>query len=75
MLADVAGYLAGDDPIEIGAGYLLELYGGVYPEPEPGDTWTPIPLIRRIAGEVRGLGGDPGLVPPRSNYMREALGE
>jgi hypothetical protein len=51
----------------------LNCYGGAYPEPEPGDAWSPVPLVRRLAAEVRELGGDPGLVELRSDYMWEAL--
>ena len=53
--------------------HCLDYYGHVYPEPEEGDRWSPAPLIKRLAAEARDLGGDPTLLKPRSDYMREAL--
>ncbi len=53
--------------------HYLDYYGGVYDEPEEGDEWSPVPLIRRLAAEARELGGDPTLLDPRSHYMRVAL--
>lgn len=50
---------------------LLDYYGRVYPEPKPGDEWSPLPLIRRLAAEARELGGDPSLLSPHTDYMRE----
>ena len=43
------------------------------PEPEPGDEWSPVPFIRRLALEARQLGGDPSLLEPHSDYMRRGL--
>ena len=53
--------------------HYLDYYGHVYAEPADGDEWSPIPLMQRLAAETRELGGDPTLLEPRSNYMREAL--
>ena len=53
--------------------HYLDYYGGVYPEPEENEKWSPVPLIRRLAAEARELGGDPTLLEPRSQYMRLAL--
>lgn len=50
---------------------LLDYYGRVYAEPKPGDEWSPVPLIRRLAAEARELGGDPSLLSPHTAYMRE----
>lgn len=52
----------------------LDYYGRVYPEPREGDSWTPVPLIRRLASEARELGGDPTLLEPHTEYMRQGLG-
>jgi hypothetical protein len=51
----------------------LDYYGRVYAEPTDGDEWSPVPLMLRLAAEARELGGDPTLLEPRSDYMREAL--
>ena len=53
--------------------HYLDYYGGAYEEPEVGDEWSPVPLIRQLAAEARELGGDPTLLEPRSQYMRLAL--
>lgn len=52
--------------------HYLDYYGHVYGEPQE-DAWSPVPLMRRLVAEARELGGDPTLLEPRSNYMREAL--
>jgi hypothetical protein len=49
----------------------LDCYGRVYGDgPWDGD-WTPLPLIRGLAGEARALGGDPVLLRQHTDYMRE----
>lgn len=53
--------------------HYLDYYGRVYAEPEPGDEWSPVPFIRRLALEARQLGGDPSLLEPHSDYMRRGL--
>lgn len=53
--------------------HYLDYYGAAYGEPEEGDAWSPVPLIRRLGAEARELGGDPTLLEPRSQYMRMAL--
>jgi hypothetical protein len=53
--------------------HLLDYYGRVYSEPREGDEWTPVPLIANLATRARELGGDPALLEPRSNYMREGI--
>jgi hypothetical protein len=53
--------------------HLLDYYGRVY-GPGPWDKdWTPVPLIRGLASEARGLGGDPGRLPQHTDYMREGV--
>lgn len=54
--------------------HYLDYYGRVYAEPEEGDKWGPVPLIRRLATEARELGGDPSGLEPHTDYMREGLG-
>jgi hypothetical protein len=52
---------------------LLDYYGRVY-GPGPWDRdWTPVPLIRALAGEARALGGDPTGLPIHTAYMREGV--
>jgi hypothetical protein len=53
--------------------HYLDYYGRVYEEPEPGEEWSPVPLIRRLALEARELGGDPTLLEPHTDYMRRGL--
>jgi hypothetical protein len=52
---------------------LLDYYGRAYEEPREGDQWSPVALIARLAAEARELGGDPGRLEPRSDYMREGI--
>jgi hypothetical protein len=60
---------------DLAEGYhYLDYYGHVYTDLPWSEGWSPIPLIRRLAEEVRDLGGDPSQLTPRSDYMREALG-
>ncbi len=51
----------------------LDYYGHVYTRLPWNQGWTPVPLIRRLADEIRDLGGDPDQLTPGSDYMREAL--
>lgn len=54
--------------------HYLDYYGRVYADLPWGEDWTPLPLIRRLAAEVRELGGDPTLLDPHTDYMREGIG-
>lgn len=53
--------------------HYLDYYGRVYDEPEEGDTWSPIPLIRRLAEEACHLGGDPAQLKTHTAYMRDGI--
>lgn len=52
--------------------HYLDYYGRVYEGVEHED-WGPVPLIRRLAAETRELGGDPALLDPHTDYMREGI--
>jgi hypothetical protein len=54
--------------------HYLDYYGRVYADQPWRKDWTPVPLIRRLASEARELGGEPTLIEPRTDYMREGLG-
>jgi hypothetical protein len=53
--------------------HYLDYYGRIYAEPKEGDDWSPVSLIRRLAAEARRLGGDPTLLEPHTDYMRQGL--
>lgn len=52
--------------------HYLDYYGRVY-EGWKREDWSPVPLIRRLATEARELGGDPALLDPHTDYMREGI--
>ena len=55
--------------------HYLDYFGRVYGEPEVDDekSWSPIPLIHRLAEEAIQLGGDPRLLPFHTAYMRRGI--
>jgi len=59
--------------------HYLDYYGHVYGEGPPyatgHDGWSPVPLIRRLAEEAIGLGGDPTQLKPNTSYMRQGIAE
>lgn len=58
---------------------LLDYYGHVYGDGPPfsqgREDWSPVPLIRRLAEEALDLGGDPGQLKPRTDYMGQGIAE
>jgi hypothetical protein len=53
--------------------HYLDYYGRVYERHAWPEGWSPVPLIRRLATEARELGGDPTLLEPHTDYMREGI--
>ena len=51
----------------------LDYFGEVYDDLPHREDWSPVPLICRLAEEAIGLGGDPTLLPLRTDYMREGI--
>jgi hypothetical protein len=59
--------------------HSLDYYGRVYGDGAPyshsREEWSPVPLIRRLAEEAIELGGDPTLLEPHTDYMRQGIEE
>jgi hypothetical protein len=55
--------------------YYGRVYGEAHEERSGGDGYSPIPLIRRLAEEATGLGGQPGLLTFHTTYMRRGIEE
>jgi hypothetical protein len=55
--------------------HLLDYFGRVYDQFSHREDWSPVPLIRRLAEEARGLGGDPTQLPLHTEYMREGIAD